>query len=208
MLLVGLVFLFIHFSLHMLKQFKLFLQWGAKTMLKVQPHWSWVQRDIIFPGFSGHSISNTGQVALGLLGHLGTLLARTQLAVYQHPQSQFNSVQAPQRLHYSLFDVVADLCLNILSLRWINITYIILFNYRNGMRNCTCIFYVCIIYWSVFELLSVWQPGTVILNSPTPNYLICSLDYLNLLQTEDIYLWSMLGFEQNKLDADMTFFEA
>lgn len=59
------------------------------------------------PWFSfGHSISNTVQVALG---HLSILLAHIQLVVDQHLQSQFNSVQAPQRLHYSLFDVVADL---------------------------------------------------------------------------------------------------
>lgn len=40
-----------------------------------------------------------------------------------------------------------------------------------------------------------------------PNYLIFSFDSLNLLQTEEIYLWSMLGFEQNKLDVDMNFFK-
>ncbi|KAK4826066.1 hypothetical protein QYF61_005025 [Mycteria americana] len=39
-----------------------------------------------FPSPAGHTIPDTSQNAIGLLGHLGTLLAHIQAAVNQHPQ--------------------------------------------------------------------------------------------------------------------------
>ncbi|KAK4815525.1 hypothetical protein QYF61_003217 [Mycteria americana] len=42
-----------------------------------------------FPSPAGHTISNTSQDAIGLLGHLGTLPAHIQLIVDQHPQLLF-----------------------------------------------------------------------------------------------------------------------
>ncbi|GAB0187966.1 hypothetical protein GRJ2_001261900 [Grus japonensis] len=42
-----------------------------------------------FPGPAGHTVSDTSQDALGLLGHLGTLLAHVQPAVNHHPQVLF-----------------------------------------------------------------------------------------------------------------------
>ncbi|KAK4827101.1 hypothetical protein QYF61_014203 [Mycteria americana] len=43
-----------------------------------------------FPSPAGHTSSNTSQDAIGLLGHLGTLLAHIQAAVDQHPQVIFH----------------------------------------------------------------------------------------------------------------------
>ncbi|KAK4824611.1 hypothetical protein QYF61_016880, partial [Mycteria americana] len=42
-----------------------------------------------FPSPAGHAIFDTSQDAIGLLGHLGTLLAHIQTAVNQHPQVLF-----------------------------------------------------------------------------------------------------------------------
>ncbi|KAK4825746.1 hypothetical protein QYF61_002185, partial [Mycteria americana] len=39
-----------------------------------------------FPSPAGHTIPDTGQDAVGFLGHLGTLLAHIQASVNQHPQ--------------------------------------------------------------------------------------------------------------------------
>ena len=44
------------------------------TVLEVRPHQSRVQGDDHLPGSAGHTIPDTSQDALGLLGHLGTLL--------------------------------------------------------------------------------------------------------------------------------------
>ncbi|KAK4814234.1 hypothetical protein QYF61_012730 [Mycteria americana] len=43
-------------------------------------------RDNQFPSPAGHTIPDTSQDAVGLLGHLSTLLAHIQLAVSQHLQ--------------------------------------------------------------------------------------------------------------------------
>ncbi|GAB0186435.1 hypothetical protein GRJ2_001108800 [Grus japonensis] len=59
------------------------------TVLKVQPHQCRVQGDNHFPSPDGHTIADTSQDAVGLLGHLGTLLAHIQLAVNQHLQVLF-----------------------------------------------------------------------------------------------------------------------
>ncbi|KAK4813337.1 hypothetical protein QYF61_026500 [Mycteria americana] len=59
------------------------------TGFKVQPHHCQVQWDNHFPSPADHSISDTSQDAIGLLGHLGTLLVHIQLAVDQHFQVLF-----------------------------------------------------------------------------------------------------------------------
>ncbi|KAK4811089.1 hypothetical protein QYF61_016375 [Mycteria americana] len=60
---------------------------NQNTVFEVWPHQCRVQRDNCFPSPAGHTISDTSQDAIGLLGHLGTLLAHIQPAVNQHPQS-------------------------------------------------------------------------------------------------------------------------
>ncbi|KAK4825874.1 hypothetical protein QYF61_003148 [Mycteria americana] len=57
------------------------------TVFKVRPHQCRVQGDDHFPSPAGHTISDTSQDAIGLLGHLGTLVAHIQLSVDQHPQN-------------------------------------------------------------------------------------------------------------------------
>ncbi|KAK4828634.1 hypothetical protein QYF61_000282 [Mycteria americana] len=59
------------------------------TVFEVQPHQCPVQGHDHFPTPAGHTISDTSQDAVGLLGHLGTLPAHIQLAVNQHPQVLF-----------------------------------------------------------------------------------------------------------------------
>ncbi|KAK4827493.1 hypothetical protein QYF61_018793 [Mycteria americana] len=56
------------------------------TGFEVRPHQCRVQGHDHFPSPAGHTISDTSQDAIGFLGHLGTLLARIQAAVNQHPQ--------------------------------------------------------------------------------------------------------------------------
>ncbi|KAK4809169.1 hypothetical protein QYF61_006427 [Mycteria americana] len=56
------------------------------TAFEVRPHQCRVQGDDHCPSPAGHTISDTSQDAIGLLGHLGTLLAHIQPAVDQHPQ--------------------------------------------------------------------------------------------------------------------------
>ncbi|KAK4825177.1 hypothetical protein QYF61_024657 [Mycteria americana] len=48
------------------------------------------QGDNHFPTPAGHTIPDTSQDAVGLLGHLGTLLAHIQPAVDQYPQVLFH----------------------------------------------------------------------------------------------------------------------
>ncbi|KAJ7399799.1 hypothetical protein BTVI_110333 [Pitangus sulphuratus] len=62
-------------------------------VLKVWLHQCQVQEDDHCPGPAGLTISDTGQDAIGLLGHLGTLLARVQLAVNHHSQLGLKSPQ-------------------------------------------------------------------------------------------------------------------
>ncbi len=59
------------------------------TVLEVQPHQGCLQGDDNLPAPAGHTISNTGQDGIGLLGHLGTLLGHVQLSINQHPQVPF-----------------------------------------------------------------------------------------------------------------------
>ncbi|KAK4819936.1 hypothetical protein QYF61_015557 [Mycteria americana] len=56
------------------------------TVFEVRPHQCRVQGGNRFPSPAGHTIFDTSQDAIGLLGHLGTLLAHIQPAVDQHPQ--------------------------------------------------------------------------------------------------------------------------
>ncbi|KAK4829966.1 hypothetical protein QYF61_008097 [Mycteria americana] len=56
------------------------------TGFEVRPHQCRVQGHDHFPSPAGHTVSDTSQDAVGLLGHLGTLLAHIQPAVNQHPQ--------------------------------------------------------------------------------------------------------------------------
>ncbi|RMB91832.1 hypothetical protein DUI87_31760 [Hirundo rustica rustica] len=59
------------------------------TILKVWPHQCRVQGKNDLPAPAGHTVPDTGQDAIGLLGHLGTLLAHVQLVVNQYPQVSF-----------------------------------------------------------------------------------------------------------------------
>ncbi|KAK4821092.1 hypothetical protein QYF61_013420 [Mycteria americana] len=59
------------------------------TVFQVQPHQCRVQGHDHFPSPAGHAISDTSQDAIGLFGHLGTLLAHIQVAVDQHSQVLF-----------------------------------------------------------------------------------------------------------------------
>ncbi|KAK4811271.1 hypothetical protein QYF61_023323 [Mycteria americana] len=56
------------------------------TVFEVQPQQCQVQGHNHFPSPAGHAIFDTSQDAIGLLGHLGTLLAHIQAAVNQHSQ--------------------------------------------------------------------------------------------------------------------------
>ncbi|KAK4824593.1 hypothetical protein QYF61_016838 [Mycteria americana] len=56
------------------------------TGFEVRPHRCRVQGHDHFPSPAGHTISDTSQDAIGLLGHLGTLLAHIQAAVNQYSQ--------------------------------------------------------------------------------------------------------------------------
>jgi len=76
----------------MLQQVNVFLvvrdpKWN--TVFQVWPHQCLVQVCDHFPTPAGHTITDTSQHAIGLLGHLGTLLAHIQLAVDQHPKILF-----------------------------------------------------------------------------------------------------------------------
>ena len=78
--------------LDMLQGFDVFLTVrGPKldTVLEVQPHQGCLQGDDNLPAPAGHTISNTGQDGIGLLGHLGTLSAHIQPSINQHLQVPF-----------------------------------------------------------------------------------------------------------------------
>ncbi|KAK4822676.1 hypothetical protein QYF61_019043 [Mycteria americana] len=64
------------------------------TVFEVRPHQCRVQGHDHFPSPAGHTIPDTSQDAVGLLGHLGTLLAHIQAAVNQHPQRGWRSAMA------------------------------------------------------------------------------------------------------------------
>ena len=58
-----------------------------KTELKVGPHWCEERGRDDFPSAAHHTIPDTSQDAIVLLGHLGTLLAHIQLTVHQYTKS-------------------------------------------------------------------------------------------------------------------------
>ena len=77
-------------SLDTLESFNvLFVVRGPKqnTVIKVQPHQCRAQGSDPFPVPAGHAMADTSQDAIGLLGHLGTLLAPVQLAGNHPPRS-------------------------------------------------------------------------------------------------------------------------
>ena len=49
-----------------------------------------VQGQDYFPSSAHHTIPDTSQDAIGLLGHLGTLLTHTQLTVHQYTRVPFH----------------------------------------------------------------------------------------------------------------------
>ncbi|KAK4812776.1 hypothetical protein QYF61_020396 [Mycteria americana] len=55
-----------------------------EPLIHIQPPQCRVQGDNPFPTPAGHTIPDTSQDAVGLLGYLGTLLAHIQAAVNQH----------------------------------------------------------------------------------------------------------------------------
>ena len=59
------------------------------TLLQVRPHQCRVRGHDHLTAPAGHTIPDTSQDAIGLLGHLGTLLAHVQLPVNQYPQALF-----------------------------------------------------------------------------------------------------------------------
>ncbi|KAK4830369.1 hypothetical protein QYF61_010464 [Mycteria americana] len=80
-------------SLDTLQHLHVFLVVGGpklNTAFEVRPHQCRVQGHDHFSSPAGHTISDTSQDAIGLLGHLGTLLAHIQAAVNQHPQVLFH----------------------------------------------------------------------------------------------------------------------
>ncbi|KAK4807409.1 LOW QUALITY PROTEIN: hypothetical protein QYF61_001172 [Mycteria americana] len=60
---------------------------ALNTAFEVRPHQCPVQGHGHCPAPAGHMTSDTSQDAIGLLGHLGPLLAHIQAAVDQHPQA-------------------------------------------------------------------------------------------------------------------------
>ncbi|KAK4817040.1 hypothetical protein QYF61_026166 [Mycteria americana] len=91
------------------------------TVFEVRPHQCRVQGNYHCPSPDGHSISDTSQDALGLLGHLGTLLAHIQPAVNQHPQVLFCQAAfqplfpQPVALHGVAVAQVQDLALSLVE---------------------------------------------------------------------------------------------
>ncbi|KAK4823850.1 hypothetical protein QYF61_007498 [Mycteria americana] len=82
------------------------------TGFEVRPHQCRVQGDDHFPSPAGHAVFDTSQDAVGLLGHLGTLLAHIQAAVDQHPQPL---CPKPAALHGVVVTQVQDLALNLVE---------------------------------------------------------------------------------------------
>ncbi|KAK4831110.1 LOW QUALITY PROTEIN: hypothetical protein QYF61_015413 [Mycteria americana] len=91
------------------------------TGFEVRPHQCRVQGHDHFPTLAGHTIFDTSQDAIGLLGHLGTLLAHIQAAVNQHPQVLFHRAAfqplfpKPVALHGVAVAQVQDLALGLVE---------------------------------------------------------------------------------------------
>ncbi|KAK4823445.1 hypothetical protein QYF61_002190 [Mycteria americana] len=91
------------------------------TVFEVRPHQCRVQGQDHFPSPAGHTISDTSQDAIGLLGHLGTLLAHIQLPINQHLQDLFCRAAfqplfpKPVALHGVVVTQVQDLALGLVE---------------------------------------------------------------------------------------------
>ncbi|KAK4828429.1 LOW QUALITY PROTEIN: hypothetical protein QYF61_026525 [Mycteria americana] len=91
------------------------------TVFKVQPHQCRAQGHNHFPTPAGHAIPDTSQDAIGLLGHLGTLLAHIQAAVNQYQQVLFSRAAfqplfpKPVALHGVVVTQVQDLTLGLVE---------------------------------------------------------------------------------------------
>ncbi|KAK4808458.1 hypothetical protein QYF61_005523 [Mycteria americana] len=91
------------------------------TAFEVRPHQCRVQGHDHCPSPAGHAIPDTSQDAIGFLGHLGTLLARIQPAVNQHPQvllcqAAFQPLfPKPVALHGVVVTQVQDLALGLVE---------------------------------------------------------------------------------------------
>ncbi|KAK4810193.1 hypothetical protein QYF61_010966 [Mycteria americana] len=69
------------------------------TVFEVRPHQCRVQGDDHCPSPAGHTISDTSQDAIGLLGHLGTLLAHIQVLTIVSSKIYQIATDAPVGLH-------------------------------------------------------------------------------------------------------------
>ncbi|KAK4813572.1 hypothetical protein QYF61_010497 [Mycteria americana] len=91
------------------------------TVFEVRPHQCRVQGHDHFPSPAGHTISDTSQDAIGLLGHLGTLPAHIQPAIDQHSQVLFcwavfqPLFPKPVALHGVVVAQVQDLALGLVE---------------------------------------------------------------------------------------------
>jgi len=91
------------------------------TALEVWPHQCRVQGHDHLPTPAGHSIPDTSQDAVGLLGHLGTLLAHVQPAADQHPEILFRQetfqplLPEPVALHGVVVTKVQDPALGLVE---------------------------------------------------------------------------------------------
>ncbi|KAK4826531.1 hypothetical protein QYF61_010028 [Mycteria americana] len=89
------------------------------TGFEVRPHQCRVRGHDHFPTPAGHAIPDTSQDAIGLLGHLGTLLAHIQAVIYQYPQVLFHQgafqplFPKPVALHGVAVAQVQDLALGL-----------------------------------------------------------------------------------------------
>ncbi|KAK4828479.1 LOW QUALITY PROTEIN: hypothetical protein QYF61_026704 [Mycteria americana] len=110
--------------LHVLQHLNVSLVVGGpklNTVFEVRPHQCCVQGHDHFPTPAGHTIPDTSQDAIGLLGHLGTLLAHIQPAIDQHSQVLFHEAAfqplfpKPVALHGVVVAQVQDLALSLVK---------------------------------------------------------------------------------------------
>jgi len=93
------------------------------TVFKVRPRQYPVKGHDHFPTSAGNTVPDTSQDAVGLLGHLGTLMAHIQLSVDQHPKIFFRWVAfqslfpKPVALHGVVVTEVQDLALSLAASR-------------------------------------------------------------------------------------------
>jgi len=126
---------------------------GSKlnTALQVQPHQCQVQGHDHLLAPAGHAIPDRSQGAIGLLGHLGTLLAHGQLAVDQHTQVLFRWATfqplfpKPVALHGVVVTQVQDLAFGLVEIHTVGVSPLIysflsniyLFSQNDGLCKLT-----------------------------------------------------------------------